>query len=269
MPSKNRRPRQTGEYHKNRRTILADKPRCHWCKKRQATEADHLIEIDRGGSNALDNLVPACKQCNGRRGANYKAAKQRAKMAARPGAKTAAPRQRQKPKRNQNFLDQHQQLPPRPSSFSRGKKSLERKGKGHDRPRIETIVSNAVGSHGPDVATWSERVLGVELMPWQRHVLDGQLAYDADGKWCNPMSLVSVARQNGKTVALKALLGWWLTDYQLEAGPQNILTTAHRLDLATSLFQDLAPILKEKFGRKSRMAILEQPLRNRSKQMVG
>ena len=87
-------------------------------------------------------------------------------------------------------------------------------------------------------------------MPWQRHVLDGQLAIDADGNWCNRMSLVSVARQNGKTVALKALLGWWLTDYAAEAGPQNILSTAHRLDLATSLFQDLAPILEAKFNAK-------------------
>ena len=106
VPSKNRRPRQSAEYHKNRRLLLSDKPRCHWCQRRQATEADHLIEIDRGGSNALDNLVPACKQCNGRRGANYKAAKQRAKQAARPGAKQPARSQRAKPKRNQNFLDQ-------------------------------------------------------------------------------------------------------------------------------------------------------------------
>jgi 5-methylcytosine-specific restriction protein A len=248
MPSaKNKRARSNAGWAKTRAELLRDNPVCHWCKKRKATEADHIIEVDRGGSNDPENLVPSCKQCNARRGANYKAAKQRRAQAARPGATKQKPKSQRKPKR---FLDEHQSKPPRPSSFSRGTKRLERKGKGHDRPRIETIVSNAVGSHGPNVAAWSQRVLGVELMPWQRHVLDGQLAYDADGKWCNPMSLVSVARQNGKTVALKALLGWWLTDYQLEAGPQNILTTAHRLDLATSLFQDLAPILEEKFGAK-------------------
>jgi hypothetical protein len=91
----------------------------------------------------------------------------------------------------------------------------------------------------------------MELMPWQVHVLNGQLSVDADGRWCNPLSLVSVARQNGKTVALKALLGWWLTDYSRHAGPQTILTTAHRLDLATALFQDLAPILEAKFDVKA------------------
>jgi hypothetical protein len=91
-------------------------------------------------------------------------------------------------------------------------------------------------------------------MPWQRHVLDGQLSVDANGRWCNPLSLVSVARQNGKTVALKALLGWWLTEYSLEAGPQTILSTAHRLDLATALFQDLAPTLEAKFDVKATWA---------------
>jgi phage terminase large subunit-like protein len=91
-------------------------------------------------------------------------------------------------------------------------------------------------------------------MPWQQHVLNGQLSVDANGRWCNPLSLVSVARQNGKTVALKALLGWWLTEYSLEAGPQTILSTAHRLDLATALFQDLAPTLEAKFDVKATWA---------------
>lgn len=88
-------------------------------------------------------------------------------------------------------------------------------------------------------------------MPWQRHVLNGQLAVDTEGRFVNHVSLVSVARQNGKTVALKALLGWWLTQYSTHAGPQTILTTAHRLDLATALFQDLAPIIEAKFGVKA------------------
>lgn len=239
-------------YLKARRELLADKPRCHWCKKRQATEADHLIEHDRGGADTSDNLVPSCKPCNARRGANYKAAKGRARQAARPGARTQAPNQKRKPtKSRKNFLDDTKQLPPRPSlSLSQGK-VIERKGKGHDLPRIETIITDAAGSYGPEVADWAERILGVELMPWQRHVLNGQLAVDAQGQFLNHVSLVSVARQNGKTVALKALLGWWLTQHATQVGPQTILTTAHRLDLATALFQDLAPIIEAKFGVKA------------------
>jgi hypothetical protein len=239
-------------YLKARRELLADKPRCHWCKKRQATEADHLIEHDRGGTDTPDNLVPSCKPCNARRGANYKAAKGRARQAARPGHQPTKPSAKRKPnKTRKNFLDQHQFLPPRPSlSLSQGK-VIERKGKGHDLPRIETVITDAAGSYGPEVADWAERILGVELMPWQRHVLNGQLAVDAEGQFLNHVSLVSVARQNGKTVALKALLGWWLTQHATQVGPQTILTTAHRLDLATALFQDLAPVIEAKFGVKA------------------
>ena len=247
MPSKDRRPRSTQAYLKARGELLKDNPPCHWCKKRKATEADHLIEVDRGGSNETDNLVPSCKPCNSRRGANYKAAKGRARVNARNIATKTQPKRKPAKK----FLDQHQSLPPRPS-LSLSKKAMpERKGKGHDLPRVETIVEDAAGTYGPDVAKWAQRILGVELMPWQRHVLDGQLSYDADGRFINHVSLVSVARQNGKTVALKALLGWWLTDYAVKHGPQTILTTAHRLDLATALFQDLAPTLEAKFGVKA------------------
>lgn len=239
-------------YLKARRELLADKPRCHWCKKRPATEADHLIEHDRGGDDSPENLVPSCKPCNARRGANYKAAKGRARQAARPGHKPQAPAQKRKPRKTRkNFLDDTKQLPPRPSlSLSKGK-APERKGKGHDLPRIETVITDAAGSYGPEVADWAQRILGVELMPWQRHVLNGQLAVDAQGQFLNHVSLVSVARQNGKTVALKALLGWWLTQHATKVGPQTILTTAHRLDLATALFQDLAPIIESKFGVKA------------------
>ena len=238
-------------YLKARRELLKDKPRCHWCKKRAATEADHLIEHDRGGDDSPENLVPSCKPCNARRGANYKAAKGRARQAARPGNVRTQPQKRKPTKSRKDFLDHTKQLPPRPSlSLSQGK-APERKGKGHDLPRIETVITDAAGSYGPEVADWAERILGVTLMPWQRHVLNGQLAVDAQGQFLNHVSLVSVARQNGKTVALKALLGWWLTQHATKVGPQTILTTAHRLDLATALFQDLAPIIEAKFGVKA------------------
>ena len=51
-------------YLANRRALLADKPDCHWCGTPNATEADHMLEHDAGGTDELDNLVPACKPCN-------------------------------------------------------------------------------------------------------------------------------------------------------------------------------------------------------------
>jgi hypothetical protein len=58
------------------------------------------------------------------------------------------------------------------------------------------------------------------------------------------MSMVSTARQNGKTVALTALVGWWLTEMPKHRGtPQTVLSTAHRLDLAVMLYDKLADLL--------------------------
>ena len=75
------------KYLKARKEILRDHPVCHWCKRRKATEADHLIEHDAGGSDTIDNLVPSCKQCNGKRGANYVNAKRTRNARARRGVK--------------------------------------------------------------------------------------------------------------------------------------------------------------------------------------
>lgn len=63
----NKAQRYPPEYWHNRAIILAAHPRCHWCP-RQATTADHLIEIALGGTHDLTNLVPACAPCNSARG---------------------------------------------------------------------------------------------------------------------------------------------------------------------------------------------------------
>ena len=63
--------RATPEFNRNRKDILAGSPTCHWCKRQPATDADHLIPFDAGGTDDLDNLVPSCKSCNSKRGAAY------------------------------------------------------------------------------------------------------------------------------------------------------------------------------------------------------
>ena len=59
---------------KLRAQVLVPGALCHWCAG-VATECDHLIEHDRGGTDTLDNLVPSCKPCNTKRGGLYKAKK--------------------------------------------------------------------------------------------------------------------------------------------------------------------------------------------------
>jgi hypothetical protein len=46
---------------RNRRIALENEPICHWCHKAPSTEADHLIEVDSGGTDDLENLVAHAK----------------------------------------------------------------------------------------------------------------------------------------------------------------------------------------------------------------
>lgn len=42
--------------------------RCAYCEKKpKRLEKDHIIPIARGGTDYIDNIVPACRQCNRRK----------------------------------------------------------------------------------------------------------------------------------------------------------------------------------------------------------
>jgi hypothetical protein len=129
--------------------------------------------------------------------------------------------------------------------------SAETAKSSRDYPRLRTNTDGGDLRYLGLLEKLALEVLGVQLMPWQRVVLGDQLALDADGNPMFKQSTVSVARQNGKSVALKCLLLFWLFEMpKIRGQEQTILSTAHRLDLASELFQSLAPILEERFGAK-------------------
>jgi hypothetical protein len=108
-------------------------------------------------------------------------------------------------------------------------------------------------SFGPDVAAVALRELGMTLMPWQVRALSGQLEVDDDGKFRRRRALVSVARQNGKTLAIKSLILWALLEEPKRRGePILIISTAHQLNLAAEIFEGLGPLLEKKHGAKCR-----------------
>jgi 5-methylcytosine-specific restriction endonuclease McrA len=47
---------------------------CAYCGQMPALGADHVVPLGRGGSNEMENLVPACLSCNKHKSDNYQEA---------------------------------------------------------------------------------------------------------------------------------------------------------------------------------------------------
>lgn len=234
---------------KLRAQVLVPGALCHWCAG-VATECDHLIEHDAGGTDSLDNLVPSCKPCNTRRGALYVNKKTASRTVARAEAirkqKSDFLHEKQSPRHTSSLVSEANQ----PQLAVTGATASDQPLTGRTLPRLETLVSGTT-SYGPQVAQWARDHLGMELMAWQIHALSGQLAHDNAGDLVHRESCVSTGRQQGKTLAFSALIGWWLTVEATRRGePQTVLSAAHKLDRAAAVFLLLAPILEAKFGAK-------------------
>ena len=229
-------------YLANRKRLLADNPLCHWCGQREGVAADHLVEPGRGGTHDLDNLVASCKPCNSRRGQAYGVHLQREQTA------NPTPIRKKEVQTPVRFLGD-ELLPPQDIKpiYLKGLDELARTG--HDMPRLVTTIANGQKSAVTDIGDFAKEVLGVDLMPWQKNILHGLTSMDSNGDYLHRVGLFSVARQNGKTVLLAALIGHWLTTQGKARGQaQTVISVAHKLDLATALFKYLAPILESKFN---------------------
>jgi hypothetical protein len=249
---KPRRDLDTAAYRAARTEFLQHHDVCHWCRRAKATTVDHIIEVDRGiDPMDITNWAPACHKCNSRRGAEH-LAKKRANQVAK----------RKNQKKSEVFFENEKMLPPTPSGdVSQNVGMMAEEGGlvltpsdgavfGRIPPRLITRGQGS-GSYAAEVAEVAKAVLEIELMPWQIEALAGQLSHDDAGGLCYRRSLVSVARQNGKSVALRALIAWALTREPIRRGePVLLISTAHSLDLAVEQFEALAPILEAKFGAK-------------------
>lgn len=60
-------PYATAEYKTNRKIILEQSQYiCHYCNG-PANTADHIVPVSQGGTNEINNLLPACHNCNSTR----------------------------------------------------------------------------------------------------------------------------------------------------------------------------------------------------------
>ena len=239
------RPYNDPIYKQNRKIILQGNPDCALCGGPNANSADHITPLMHGGDHSLENLQPAHLKCNSARGARDQAKESARKVQAR---NTFLSTKQMTPTAifNHSFLDEPART---------GDDQPELAVTDSRLPRLETVGISDL-SYGPLVAAWAELHMSLSLFEWQKHALNGQLAHFENGDLQFRESLVSTARQNGKTVGLQALIGWWVTDFaRLRGKPQSVLSTANKLDRAESIFDTIAPILVEKFGGKAMKAL--------------
>jgi hypothetical protein len=99
------------------------------------------------------------------------------------------------------------------------------------KPRYETPANpRIVGSYGTRATAWAKRELGIDVRGWQEYVIWNLLAYDSEGRLVYREGLVSTARQNGKSVIVRVIIGWILDEGRDLAAFRewrNILAAAH------------------------------------------
>lgn len=111
---------------------------------------------------------------------------------------------------------------------------------GHARPRIAT-PARSTSTRGP-AADAIAKLGGLDLMPWQRLVLDRALEKDLDGSgWTHTEIGVIVARGNGKTKLLAARIAYGL----LVEGEDVLGVASNNRSVARELWSDVVRIFTE------------------------
>lgn len=112
-------------------------------------------------------------------------------------------------------------------------------------PRWQTpLPAGVIGSWGPDVAAYAERVLRIRLDRHQRLAVNRALVYGEDGRCLHRLYLYSTARQQGKTVTVRSLIGWALTASHLPEWTR-IVGIAHDKKQARIPYRAVANDLRE------------------------
>lgn len=82
-------------------------------------------------------------------------------------------------------------------------------------PRWETPEPPGVkGTYGHRVISWAKRELGITLGHWQSYAVRQALRHDRNGDLIARIALLSTARQNGKSLVVRAVDGWMLDEGQ-------------------------------------------------------
>lgn len=117
---------------------------------------------------------------------------------------------------------------------------------GNQIPNVNTIPHYVSDSIGDDAVQFLNLV-GINLDPWQEHLLRASLNMDKRGKWAATEVGMVIPRQNGKTVVaeLRELVGLFLLGEQLQIHSAQLFATAKESFLRQVARINACPELKE------------------------
>ena len=109
---------------------------------------------------------------------------------------------------------------------------------GSPTPRIHTPL-NDLPSRGLEIIDFASQ-LKMELMPWQKFVLEHSHKVKPDGRWATPLVCTIVSRQSGKStlMLLRILAGMFIFDEPLQ------ISSAHRLTTSLEQFRTLVGLIE-------------------------
>jgi hypothetical protein len=107
-------------------------------------------------------------------------------------------------------------------------------------PRIHSPL-NDLPSRGFELIDFAEQIIPGGFMPWQKWLAEHSLKVKPDGRYFHPVTVASVARQNGKSTYMMAriMMGLFHWDESLQ------VSTAHRLVTSLEQFRAIVQIIEE------------------------
>jgi len=110
---------------------------------------------------------------------------------------------------------------------------------GHEVPRIHTPL-NDLPSRGYELIDFADQIIEGGFMPWQKWLAIQSLKLKPDGRYFHPITVATVARQNGKSTYMLAriAMGLFHWDESLQVG------SAHRLVTSLEQFRSLVAIIE-------------------------
>jgi hypothetical protein len=107
-------------------------------------------------------------------------------------------------------------------------------------PRIHSPL-NDLPSRGFELIDFAEQIIDGGFMPWQKWLAEHSLKVKPDGRYHHPISVATVARQNGKSTYMMAriLMGLFHWDESLQ------VSSAHRLVTSLEQFRAIVQIIEE------------------------